>query len=33
LRRRFWKSDPKRSWVFRPAQSLIWVSAKTELTC
>ncbi len=25
--------DPKkRSWVFRPAQSLVWVFAKTELT-
>jgi hypothetical protein len=28
-----WKDVPKRSWVFRPAQILVWVFAKTELTC
>jgi len=28
-----WKNVPKRSWVFWPAQSLIGVFAKTELTC
>ena len=33
LKRRLGKNVPKRSWVFRPAQSLIWVFAKTELTC
>jgi len=34
LKQRFWEvGSKKRSWVFRPAQSLIWVFAKTELTC
>ncbi len=28
-----WKDVPKRSWVFRPAQILVWMLAKTELTC
>ncbi len=28
-----WKDVPKHSWVFRPAQILVWVFAKTELTC